>query len=125
MKEEELIHVKLEYYEGFEGKKSVLSSQINLLRLVKIIKTYNSLRQEELSLKIKIEKKLLETSILLNKIRVTLPKIHIPEQLIKHRENKGVDEFESTIRKAKEKFDYGSIESELQEIQQKLRALGT
>ena len=40
MKNENLIHVKLEYGEALQSKKDVLSSEMNLLRIAGIIKKY-------------------------------------------------------------------------------------
>ena len=56
MKNENLLHVKLEYEEGVQSKKDVLSSERDLIRLIKVIRRYHLLIKEELDNKIRISK---------------------------------------------------------------------
>ena len=44
MKNENLIHVKLEYGEALQARRDILLSEINLLRIVSIIKKYHLMK---------------------------------------------------------------------------------
>ncbi|MFH1503437.1 MAG: hypothetical protein ABIE36_02160 [Candidatus Diapherotrites archaeon] len=57
MKIENLLHVKLEYEEGVQSKKDILSSERDLIKLIKIMRRYHLLRKEELNNKLRIYKK--------------------------------------------------------------------
>ena len=119
MKNENLIHVKLEYGEALESKRDVLSSEMNLLRIAKTIKNYRILRTEELKTKSKLSRKLKEIITNIKKIQTTLPKLKIPEILNKDREIEEPDK-----SKIKERQFDDSLESQLQEIQEKLKSIG-
>ena len=58
MKDENLIHIKLDYGEALQSKKDILYTEMDLLRILKIIKKYRELRIQELDLKLEIQKKL-------------------------------------------------------------------
>jgi hypothetical protein len=113
------IHIKLEYVEAVKSKKDILSSEMNLLRILKIIKRYHSLRIEELKIKTKLHRKIKETITNIKKIETSVPKIKIPEILKKDEEG------EIKINpKIKSKTNYkNDIEEELLKIQKKLNSL--
>ena len=112
MKNENLIHVKFEYEEALQSKKEVLSSEMTLLKIVKIIKEYRSLRLEELKLKLKLHRRMKETITNMRKLQIILPKL---EMLKKDEDLEKVDK----IKKAQ----YDGLEYQLQEIQDKLKSL--
>lgn len=118
MKDENLIHVKLEFEEALQSKKDILSTQKDLIELLQSIKNYSAIRKEELNLKIKIHKKIKELKSNLSKLNQTVPKIKIPEILKK-------DEETEEKPKLKIKTDYHDkdLESQLEEIQRRLRSL--
>lgn len=120
---ENTIHIKLEYEEAREAKKDFLSSQMNLLRIAKKIKEYQTLRREELNLKLKLSKNIKETKTSIGKIQRSLPILKIPEILKKHDEDIEIDEIESKIKTPRKEQHSENIEYELQEIQKKLDAL--
>lgn len=123
MNSKNLIHVKLEYTEAIKAKKDILTSERDLLRIVKIIKRYHSLRLEEIKLKLKLKKKLKEVHANINKLRIILPKINMPDILKKEKEDKKIDKIEQKIKeKTLEEHD-DNLELELQNIQDKLSAL--
>lgn len=123
-KKESLIHVKLEYGEALESKREILSSEMNLLRIAKVIKRYRVLRSEELKIKTKMHRTLKEIVTALKKMQTSLPKLEIPEILKKDREEFEETENENEVPEIKEdKYDEG-IESQLQEIKEKLKAIG-
>ncbi|MCK4647798.1 hypothetical protein KAT24_02625 [Candidatus Pacearchaeota archaeon] len=120
MKEESLVYVKLEYDEALQSKKDILSSQVNLLKIIKVIRHYRVLRLEELKEKAKMYRKIKELIANIKKIKTNFPKIKIP-QLKKSDEEK---EFKEKIKETQESDHDDILETQLQEIQNKLRAIG-
>ena len=120
MKSENLIHIKLEYNEAVKAKKDILSTEMNLLRILRIIKKYRDSRTQELVLKTKIHRKIKEFLTNMKKLETLLPKVKIPEVL------KEDDEEISKIKtKKKLPAEHKDIESQLQEIQNQLKNLGS
>ena len=114
------IHIKLEYEESLKSKIDLLSYQKNLLKSLKFMNQYYSLRFDELQTKTKLHKKIKETLIEINKIEGILPKANMPKILKKEDEEEY--QFAKKQQKRKEKYDE-DIESQLAEIQEKLRRL--
>jgi hypothetical protein len=116
MTKENQIYVRSEPRESILTKKNILSSELNLINILKIIKRYKYLKEEETILKIKAYKLIKETGTLIRKTRTILPLIKVPEKQkleeIKENENK----------KLKEKEDK-DLELQLKEIQNKLKEL--
>ena len=121
---EKLIHVKFEYDEALNIKKDLLSSEANLLRITRAIKDYHLLRSEELKLKTRLHSKINEFLTEIKKMLQTVPRIKIPD-ILRGRGFEGheSDGIEAKIKIAKEKNYNQDIESQLQEIQEKLRRL--
>ncbi len=107
-----LIHVRLEPAEAIESKKYLLLSEENLLEALKSANKYYSLRKEESRLKLKLSKKIKEISIAIRKLENNFPKM----TRTRVAENK-----EKTTHKETHKRD---LEAELNEIREKLRAIG-
>ena len=124
---EKLIHVRFDYDEAVQSKKDILSSEANLLRVINRIKQYQSIRAVELKLKIRLHRKIKEFLALINKIRQTIPKIKIPD-ILKKEEFGQIGESKEENRtyknSSKENAYSRDIESQLREIQDKLRSLG-
>ena len=112
MKNQNLIHVKLEESEALEAKKDLLISEENLLEAIKSMKRYFMLRKEELRLKIKFSKKIKEAVSSMNKLENSFPGMNKTPALKK-------------VRKMKEKetVQDKSLETELNEIKERLRAI--
>ena len=125
MAEEKLIHVKLEYEEAVQSKKDILSLEANLLTILQTIKRYHPLRIEELKSKSKVYTRIKEIVKNLKQLERTLPKIKIP-QILKEHHLESVEELEKIeekISKVKtQKYD-STLESQLEEIQGKLKDL--
>jgi len=117
MKAENLIHVKLEYNEALKSKKDMLSTQIGLLKIAKIIKMHRSLRIEELRLKQLIHRKLKELITSISKIEDLLPKVKMPHIL------KEYEEDEKTDLEIKEGRYNEELETQLRDIQEQLNDL--
>ncbi len=119
MKNENLIHVKLEYEEALQSKKDILSSEINLIRIIKVIRQYRFLRLKELKTKSKLHQEIKGLIVNIRKIKTILPKLKIPEILQKDRITEEPERLE-----IKEKPYYDkNLESQLKDIQEKLNEL--
>jgi hypothetical protein len=121
MKDENLIHIRLDHSEAVHSKVDVLSTQMNLIKMLKIMKAFHKLRSEELKTKGKIQKKLKDLDANVHKLEVLLPKIHIPK-ILQH----GTEEIKKEVKeKIQRKPDPHEIdlENQLREIQEKLRRL--
>jgi len=119
MPNENLIHIKLEFEEALQSKKDILSSEINLLRIARILKNYHSLRSKELKLKLTLYKKIKEMKSSVRKLEQTLPKIKIPKIL----EDKDYLEEEIKPKETKKIMHEDNIEEQLKDIQAKLNSL--
>ncbi len=113
----ELIYVKFDYYESLESKRNVLSSEMSLLNIMKAMKKYNVLRQEEMRKKEQMLKLIKQLEATLKKSKASLPLPRTPEKT-----KKGSKE-ESKSAKAIKTFD-DDLENQLREIQERLRAIG-
>ena len=121
MKSENVVHIKVEYLEALKSKKEILSSEINLLRIVKAIKKYRPLRAEELKLKLKLYKSLKEINTNLKKLEKTLPQI-TTNKISKKEPHSESAEIDKTIKKVRKQYD-DSLESQLRDIQGRLLEL--
>ena len=114
------IHIRLENSEGIQGKKDLLNSEINLLKIFQSIENFGRLRNEETKNKKLIQKRAKEIKTNLNKLSILLPNLKVPKMLKdevkKIRTKKPTLQFEVPKTKSK-------IEQELLEIQQKLKNL--
>jgi hypothetical protein len=118
---ENFVHVKVDYNEALESKKSLLSLEMDLLRIIKSIRAYKQIRSKELKEKVKLSKKIKESLADLRKIHRIFPKIKIPQTQVNKKVEKESPE-EKKKRKRAEKYDI-TIEQELQDIQKKLSSL--
>lgn len=108
------IHIKLEYDEAVEAKKEILSSEIELIRIMKIIRKYNDLRHEELRLKMRLKRKSTELLREIRRIQGSLPELEIPESV------KKIERKYPPLKKENKEFN---LEAELRGIQEKLNSL--
>ena len=103
-------YVQLSYQEAISGKREILSSQAEILQILKSLQNYRSLRKKELTKKNKLK-------LILNKTKKRIKTyLHdIPEV---EQESFDIEEpkFKSTSRKI-------TINSELKNIQDKLNKL--
>jgi len=123
MKEENFIHIKLDYGEALQSKKDILFSEIDLLRTLKIIKKYHEFRSKEFEIKEDYHKKLREILIDLRKVQALLPTIKIPKILSQEQitEEKITEPKITKVLPTKKYTD--EIEIQLQEIKDKLKSL--
>jgi len=119
MKNENLIHVKLEYEEALQSKRDVLSSEMNLIQIIKVMRQYRFLRLKELKTKLKLYQKIKEVITDIKKVQTVLPKLKIPEILQKGK----ITEEPKRLEIKEEPYYDKSLESQLKDIQRKLNAL--
>jgi|AntAceMinimDraft_18_1070375.scaffolds.fasta_scaffold40367_4 hypothetical protein len=117
-KEENLVYIKLSCSELTQSKKEILSIEINLIKILQIIKNYKFLRMQELKSKIKLLKKLKETRAEIKRFEQTLPKSQISKRINGNKTETKKEKFLEKVIKNK-----NNLESQLQEIQKKLKNL--
>ena len=126
MKEENIFHIKVEYEEAIQSRKDMLSSERDLINILKIMKKYHLLRQRELDNKLKIHNKIKDLKGNLTKMNNILPKIKIPDILKRKEipEKEKIEEEPIKIEeKVKEPVDEDELEIQLKEIQERLSKL--
>ena len=111
------LYVKLGYNEAVIGKKEFLSAQINMLQLLKSLKSYKNLRRRELILKTKFKTKLTDLKKKINELQTMLPK----EVAVEETEIKTTRQTKEEYQDVKAKSD---IESQLKAIKEQLVRLG-
>src|SRR3989344_7302292 len=75
MKDDQVKYVKLENSEGILTKRYLLSTQMNLLRILKAVKGYHQIRLKELKLKTSLLNNIREVSQDIKKIQLNVPKL--------------------------------------------------
>ena len=119
MKEESVVYVKLEYEEALQSKRDILAAQIGLLKIIKMMKNYRIIRLEELKLKEKMYKKIKDLISNIKKIKTSFPTVKVPQL------KKSDDElFREKLKETKKSSGDDGLDAQLQEIQDKLRAIG-
>jgi hypothetical protein len=111
-----VVHVKLDYEESIQAKKDLLSSERDFIRILKTVKRYELLRKKELTTKLKIQNKIRYLKINLGRLNTIFPKIKLPDIL---RRNEVIEE-----KPLKDKDKDRDLESQLIEIQERLKRLG-
>ena len=129
MKEENLVHIRLDYEEALESKRDILSCERDFLNVLKIMRRYKILRQRELENQIKTYDKIKELKLHLTKMHNVLPKVKIPNILKKkdifedEKENKKIKHLKIDT-KVKKTADEDELEKQLRDIQDRLGRLG-
>jgi len=109
-------YTKLSFQEAIYGKRSLLQIQLELLTIVKRIKEYRSLRNDEFALKIALKNKVDETLMAVQNLEKLLPKVKVPNmpQREEHEEKESLGpSFQREL----------SIDQELERIKAKLALL--
>ena len=126
--EENPIHLMFGYGEALMLKREILYLQRSLLGMNDAMKGYFSLNDEGVKLKSLFHKKLREASTIIKKLQKGLPEVEMPEILRKedYHEDLNRKSVKQTLYPKKPSKTYdSSIESQLQEIQKKLKILGS
>ncbi|MAH03534.1 hypothetical protein CMI39_01975 [Candidatus Pacearchaeota archaeon] len=121
IKGENIVHIRIGYDEALQSKKDILHSEMNLLKIIKIIKKYNFSRMNELKLKLKLYKKIRGINIQIKKLQNVLPKTEISQVLKEEKSFKKIRNQKVFVNK--ERKQDNRIESQLKDIQSKLNSL--
>lgn len=120
MTNDEFRYVKLEGEEGIIAKTDLLSTQMNLLRLLKAIKGYHTARLKELKAKSALLTGIKEVNQNVKKIQLNIPKLTTYKFIEKETKPEiKLSRKEETMKTSEDR----SLERELREIQEKLNAL--
>ena len=107
----ETLHVKYEFGEAINGKKDLLSSQANLIKMIKRLNAYKLLRFQELKKRQELRTKLNDFVAKTGFLEKAMPKAKTPK----------IEEEPVYFEETKNKTN---LEDELKEIQEKLARLG-
>ena len=113
------IYIQVPYYEAIAGKRAFLSAQINMLQLLKSLKSYKNFRRRELILKQKLKSSLSNFRVQIRALQTELPR-ETREITIKEIEQISTPTGEN-YEELKHRKD---IEAQLQEIREQLVRLG-
>ena len=122
------IHIRLDYGEAIFLRKEVLTSEMELIFILKAINKYAELRKQELALKTNFYKVLKKLSVNVKKMEKNLPELEIPKILKNSQKQKEVfekkleslPEVKSLLKKSKTD---DALEQQLLEIQRKIQSL--
>jgi hypothetical protein len=112
------IYLRLEGFEARKSKKGILSTEMSLLNIIKAIKNYKQLREEEFILKAQIYKLIKETNLAIRKTRSSFPFVKLPEK-------QKLEEIKVKERRKIERREDTDLEFQLREIQEKLMRMGS
>lgn len=126
MKKENLLHIRYNHQEAALTKKHMLNTEIALLKVIQILRTYNKLRKEEFKIKEKFKGNLRDIRNNIEKIEDTMPEIKKPDILKDWAEKEAEIKQKEQEKKEKSKKEgkySDKIEKELQEIQERLNKI--
>jgi len=118
MTTENSVYLRLENQEARKSKKDILSTEISFLNIVKSIKNYKQLREEEFILRAQIYKLIKEMNLAIRKTRSSFPFVKLPEK-------QKLEEIKTKERKKIERREDTDLEFQLREIQERLRQMGS
>ena len=75
--ENNLIHIKIGYDEALQSKKNLLSLELELVKTLKTIREYRTIRTNKLRLKNKLKRKISSNLTEIKKTQKLLPKIKL------------------------------------------------
>jgi len=128
-KGENFIHVRFEREESMQSKKDVLAAELSLVNIMKSLGRYTVLRNNELKLKARLYRELKKIGADIKRLETVMPEVEIPGILKhhkKHVKHETKEEIEKTDEEEKPKVKgkkEDSLESQLKEIQRKLKSL--
>jgi hypothetical protein len=118
MTAENPVYLKLENFEARKSKKGILSTEMLLLNIIKTIKNYKQLREEEFILRMQMYKLIKETNLEIRKTRSSFPFIKLPEK-------QKIEELKYKERKKIERKEDMDLEFQLKEIQERLMKMSS
>ena len=123
MKSENLVHIKFEYENALKSKGDIISSEMDLIKILKSLRRYKELRLEELKIKEILERKLRSLKLDIGKLENLLPDIKMPKIIKSSHKNKKLKEKPIEVKTFVKEEPEDELETQLQEIQRKLRSL--
>ncbi|MCX6747014.1 MAG: hypothetical protein NTU63_02670 [Candidatus Pacearchaeota archaeon] len=115
MEPENPIYIKFEKYEALQSKRDILFLEISLLNIMKTMRRYHLLREEELSKKKELIREIKALKTNLRRCN-SFPLIKLPRRI-------RIKELEEKPTKPIKIFG-DDLESQLKNIQEKLKSLG-
>jgi hypothetical protein len=115
------LHLRIDFSEALNAKKSLLSTKITFLQAIQIIESYFSNRKKELAMKVELKDKIKEINNQISELihqelpRVTGEETKFGKESVKISKDKNLNK--------KEKKNRSAIEFELREIKRKLEEL--
>lgn len=132
-KGESFIHVRFEREESMQSKKDVLAAELSLVNIMKSLGRYTVLRNNEIKLKTRLYREIKKIGTDIKRLETIMPEVEIPSVLKhhkkyqKHEHKQEVEEQEKEVEekpRVKGKKE-DSLESQLKEIQKKLKSLSS
>ena len=114
-KQESPIYSKIDYDHAHSAKRDVLNGQMEMLNMVRTIEEYKLLRKQELLLKLKLKNDLKKTKENISNFIEKSPKTEVINEAIAKNKEKS--------KTKKESKGLANVESELEEIQEKLKRM--
>ena len=118
MTTENPVYLRLESPEARKSKRDVLSTEMSLLNIIKTIKNYKELREEEFVLRMQMYKLIKEANLAIRKTRLSFPFIRLPEK-------QKIEELKVKERKKERMREDMDLEFQLKEIQEKLKRMSS
>jgi len=115
-------HIKLEYNEGLDMKKQLLTLELNLLHILKKISNYRSLRKRETSIGSKMKSALTATRAKINSLYKSFPPELRPKEKPSRKKSNGELRKRGPKGPREPKFE-SKFQKELEEIRDKLKRL--
>lgn len=120
------VHIRVSNEESVFLKKGILSSEINALKIIKIIKKYQLLKSKEEKLKLILNKNMNDVLANIRKMEKGFPSVKSTKLNLKEEKEIKINSQEmkkGKIKISKEQKESNEIEMQLKEIQKKLQEL--
>ena len=124
---EKLIHVRMDFVDALETKKTILEIQKSFIQMNNSLENYSSLRMNELKMKTKLSGKIKESSQMIKNLKKFLPEPKMPKILTREKEESKPVQSQK-IQKQKEMpvkrmVEHKSIDEQIRDIQSRLNSL--
>ena len=113
-----IIHVKFEYNDALDSRKDILKLEMEIVKTLKQLKSYQKERKNEFKLKNTLKRKFLELAKLMKQLEEFFPQDAIP----KHAEMQEIPK-QIRIKVGVDKKRMTDLEKELLNLRQQLHAL--
>jgi hypothetical protein len=124
MKKDSIIHIRFNEDSYIQGKKETLNIKIGLIKLLKSLKRYQILREEELNTKINIKTSIKELNSYFNKIKTDFfPRLETPKILSEEEIKTKSKKEKKSAPQTKPKKIVDELDKELIDIQNQLKTL--